>query len=658
MWCGELRSGARANVLMGVASNRVDVHQLAAAAERALERRAEPLAALFLSPDRYPAELLRVGWRNLILNSAHDSACACSHDEVVEAVRVRYEEARHVGEALARDAVQALAEEVDAPPGSIVVANPGAATRGGIVTLAVPGEGPLHFVPIDGGRPCAAQVTGTRTGEGVSTTVTGQKVRWVLELMRGPELAGARIARVERQDRADGVVAFTFFDAAPGEADIDLEPTREELLALGERGATIAIRQQRAAARDVVFAAEEVPGFGWRTFRVVEDESPGSAVSAAGNVLRNEHLRVEVDPADGTVTISADGVTVSGANRYVDGGDGGDTYNYSPPTEDTVVDEPESVTIAVAETGPVRARVVVTACYRLPSHAIGNERSCTRRSDDLVACDIRTAYELRVGERFLRVRTELDNRVRDHRLRAHFPLPSQVQGSEAECAFAVVHRGLTAEGGPHEHGLPTFVSRRFVDCSDGRVGLGLLHDGLLEYEVVGNGGELALTLLRATGYLSRAELALRPNPAGPLDPLEGPQLQRPLTLEYAVVPHTGDWRVARLAEVADEFLLPLEHARVGSAAEPARESTGRTLEITGVRVSAVQREYAGAPLTVRVVNNTPDDATLRVGGSVGSGEVVDLTGRTVAPFSDQLAMQPWEIVTLRLTSLPGGRPDR
>ena len=58
VWCGELRSGARANVLMGVASNRVDVHQLAAAAERALERRAEPLAALFLSPDRYPDALL------------------------------------------------------------------------------------------------------------------------------------------------------------------------------------------------------------------------------------------------------------------------------------------------------------------------------------------------------------------------------------------------------------------------------------------------------------------------------------------------------------------------------------------------------------------------------------------------------------------------
>ena len=115
-WSGELRSGARANVLMGVASNRVDVHQAAAAAERALERRAEPLSALFLAPDRYPAELLDIGWRNLVLNSAHDSACACSADEVVEAVRVRYQEARHIGHALADDALAALAEEIDAPP--------------------------------------------------------------------------------------------------------------------------------------------------------------------------------------------------------------------------------------------------------------------------------------------------------------------------------------------------------------------------------------------------------------------------------------------------------------------------------------------------------------------------------------------------------------
>ncbi len=329
-------------------------------------------------------------------------------------------------------------------------------------------------------------------------------------------------------------------------------------------------------------------------------------------MLANEHLRVEVDPSDGTLTIEADGVRVDRANRLVDGGDGGDTYNYSPPDIDTVVDQPESVAIAVEESGSVRARIAVTATYRLPTHAIGDERSCAHRSDDTVAVELRTVLELRTGERFLRVRVELDHHVRDHRLRAHFPLPVAVSGSDAECAFAVVHRGLTAEGGPHERGLPTFVSRRFVDCSDGETGLGLLHDGLLEYEVVGDGTELALTLLRATGYLSRAELAFRPNPAGPLDPLEGPQLQRRLTLEYAVLPHRGDWRSARLADAADEFLLPLERARGGGVPGALRPPMGTVLDVDGAQVSAVLREPDGDALVLRIFNPSPTPVTARV----------------------------------------------
>jgi alpha-mannosidase len=45
-WEGELRSGARANMLMNVISARVDLKAAAARAERRLERYAEPLAAL------------------------------------------------------------------------------------------------------------------------------------------------------------------------------------------------------------------------------------------------------------------------------------------------------------------------------------------------------------------------------------------------------------------------------------------------------------------------------------------------------------------------------------------------------------------------------------------------------------------------------------
>ena len=55
-----------------------------------------------------------------------------------------------------------------------------------------------------------------------------------------------------------------------------------------------------------------------------------------------------VDPADGT--FSLDGVP--GYGRLVDGGDHGDTYNYSPPTDDTVVDMPTSVVVTAGEDGP------------------------------------------------------------------------------------------------------------------------------------------------------------------------------------------------------------------------------------------------------------------------------------------------------------------
>jgi hypothetical protein len=128
----------------------------------------------------------------------------------------------------------------------------------------------VHLLALDDGTACPTQVVRTNTtSEGISTVVVGQKIRWVLEMMRGPELAGARIALVERNLHADGTHEFTFHDAAPGDPELDLEATKAELLALGTAGATIAIRQRRASVREVVAAVDAVPGFGWRTYRAV-----------------------------------------------------------------------------------------------------------------------------------------------------------------------------------------------------------------------------------------------------------------------------------------------------------------------------------------------------------------------------------------------------
>jgi hypothetical protein len=513
----------------------------------------------------------------------------------------------------------------------------------------MPGHGPAHVVT-DDGRQLPAQVLAERGGLAFSDVIIGSKVRWVLDLMRGVEFAGNNVATATIAPADDGTYDVSLHLANPGEELCDLGELREEMLKLGDAGNTLRVKAYRPPSRKLLFDAGTIAGFGWTTVRAIEGEGPSGVVHAAGTALHNDHLDIEIDPARGTYTITTrDGVSVSGLGRLVDGGDGGDTYNYSPPEVDTEISEPDSVAVDVLEAGPVRARVAIDTTYRWPTHAPGDGRSCRARSDERVAVTVRTTLELRPGEPFVRVRTELDNQCDDHRLRVHFPLPEPVRGSDAECAFSVVQRGLTAEGGELEYGLPTFVSRRFVDASDGSSGIALLHDGLLEYEIVGDGTELALTLLRAVGYLSRSEPSLRPNPAGPVDPVRGAQMHGPNVCDYAVLPHRGDWRSAGLHAEADRFLVPLERARVSAGSSRSLPATGTALEVDGAEVSAVARDAGG--LVVRLFRTEPDAGTVTVShaGLPARGWVIDLRGAPLESFEGSLTVHPWQIVTLRLS---------
>ena len=134
----------------------------------------------------------------------------------------------------------------------------------------------------------------------------------------------------------------------------------------------------------------------------------------------------------------------------IDSGDLGDTYNYSPPAVDTVVDVPSSVSVTVGERGPVRATVTVTSAFTWPDRVDGPTRS--RVGSHQVSVD--TVLEVRADESTVRVRTSFDNPSRDHRLRVRLPLPEPAATSQAECAFTVVERGLVAEGRAEEFGHP------------------------------------------------------------------------------------------------------------------------------------------------------------------------------------------------------------
>jgi hypothetical protein len=628
-WSGELRSGARANLLMGVVSNRVDVRAASARAERALLAGAEPLSALLLPPDRWPGALLDEAWRAVILNAAHDSVCACSIDDVCDAVLTRYREAADIGEGLAARAVEQLAAQVD--HGGPLVVNPTARPRDGLVEVAVPGTEAPAGTQLLRARPGTSTL---HSGPPEIVVPAAQEVDWI------PTVSAFAV------EDEDGTVLVA--SERRGTAQLVSAEVRSALDALrtGHAGRLrLTVRQPEQVT--VLAQVAGVPGFGWRGW------SPGDAAGVApvtvtepgedtgagiGPLLANGVVTVAVDPTDGTFALDGHG----GLGRLVDGGDCGDTYNWCPPTTDTVVDAPHSVGVVVLERGPLRARVLVTARYRWPAGREGLDR----RSAATVDHDVRTLLELRSAERAVRVEVRVDNASRDHRLRAHFPLPSPAAGTRAECAFGTVERGPQAEGGPTEAPLATYPGQRFVQAG----GLTVVHDGVTEHELVAP-GELAVTLLRATGMLSQMPMATRPLPAGPLVPAAGAQLQGPVTRRYAVA--VGDVDPFALA---DEVLVPLRVAAPAGAGRgttaaagpaPARDlpATGSALTVTGAEVSAVTRE--GDALVVRVFN--PEDAPVAVRMEGRRGWLVDLRGRPLLAFEGGFELRPRGIATAVVT---------
>lgn len=614
-WEGELRSGARANLLMGVASNRVDVKQAAARAERALERLAEPLSALFLPGDHWPGALLDAAWLEVIRNSAHDSICACSVDEVCDAVLHRFAEATQIADGLADRALHALGATVPVDGYTPVIVNPSARHRGGMVELRLRGDE----------VPPGTQLLSQRPGEWNMVEGTAVEVATVMV----SELEYIRNIGSFTVLSADGAELLSVVREPAG--TLVTPPVRAQLAELRtERaGERVTVRVTTPPALTVLARVDEVPGFGWRAWDAAAPSAP--PVTVTDLELRNGVVTVTIDPTDGTFSLDGH----AGLGQLVDGGDVGDTYNWCPPDRDVVVHEPITVTTTVVDAGPVRGRIEVRRTYELPTHAAEGTRAGS------LVVEVATIVELRAGEDLVRAHVELDNHgLRDHRLRMHLPLPERAATSVAECAFATVERGLVAEGGATEVGLATYPSRRFVSAG----GLTVAHEGLLEYELVDldddatSAGTIAITLLRCTGMLSQGPMATRPLPAGPLTPMEGPQSQHRVVADLAI--HVGG---RNPYEVVDDALLPLQVTRGGGTGATGARS-GQALSITGAEVSAVVRE--AGQLVVRVFNPSPEPTIVSIGER--TGWVVDLRGRPLEQVEGSFELAPWAVRTVNL----------
>ncbi|MFI6480198.1 alpha-mannosidase [Nonomuraea sp. NPDC050663] len=621
---GELRSHARANILPGVISVRAHVKQAMGRAERMVERYAEPLAALWGAD--WPGRFLDMAWWRLVDASGHDSVTGCGVDETAQQVAARIAEAEHLGQAV-RDMVTArLAAAV--PAGAVLVVNPTPAVRQSVVFFEVAGLDPLP-VP-------------SQTLEYAPTLLLDEEMEpsVALSFIHGTELYGQHITGWSVED---GVLAFTVA------RDSDVAFNVAEL-----RGHLEGVTRVRIEAepRRTVAALVELPPLGHVALAPAPSSSgqaPAAPVRRDDTTLTNGLLTVELAD-DGTLTLTGqDGVAITGAGRIVDGGDVGDTYNHAPPVHDFLVDRPAEVEVEPVCSGPVVAAFDVRRIYHWPrfgGHRTGDpdprswaDAPPEQGPEGTEETVVTTRVELRAGEPFVRLTVTFDNRSVDHRVRLHVPLPERATGSLAEGQFAVVERPLTSEGGCGETPLPTFPASGWVAAG----GAAVLLEHVTEYEVTDD-NELALTLLRSAGYLSRNRNGLRPEPAGPQLATPAAQSRGVRQVSLALMPYGP--QVARAAEVFRHDLLavPGSGPRELDLPEP-----GTGLEVSGAVMTSLRRREGW--LELRMLAHEAGEAV--VSGALTAARRADLRGRPgedlpVAEGTLRLPVRAWEIVTVQL----------
>ena len=587
---GELRdSYGYTWTLQGTFGTRAAQKRLNARAERSLVRDAEPWAALARArgaPSRN--DLLRAAWRTLLQAHPHDTLCGCSIDAVARAMEQRLDDALVQAQGIRDDSIaDVVGYESAAAPGArerwhpaVIVRNRAARPREGVALVAT--KQFVADVPV---------------GPGSAPTESTPKSPARLPVLSG----GSRLQLLRRHDAYDRIESPRHYP------DNDL-----------------------VTVSDVAVWVPTIAGYGTcalpigpRRGRVLDIPNP---VRVERHALDNGQVRVEVAD-DGTVTAEhrSSGRRIESLVALEDMIDLGDSYTAS-------LRGPASVARFAGATLLHRGPLIAEIETRWRLAATGAAAS------DRIVGHLNVRLSLRANQPVIHLRVDGRNLANDHRLRFGVRTDIVRGACWADATFGPVHRTPLAvpdEDSRMEMPPATAPLHRYVSLFADDRGTTLFSDGLAEYEATDD-GTLFVTLLRATGELSRNDLPERPGHAGWPARTPGGQSHGSFEAQFAYLLH-GPRSPAVIDEIertADDVLLPLEGDTLRAALQVPPPTSGVELLGEGLAFSTFKDAEDGTAFVARCVNllDREVEGAWRFGFPVYDAELARLDETPLAPL--------------------------
>lgn len=355
------------------------------------------------------------------------------------------------------------------------------------------------------------------------------------------------------------------------------------------------------------FIAVGVPPNGFKTYFVKEISEDNHSKKPGGNpdknILENEYLKLLIN-SSGSIDIydKENNNNYESLNIYEDSADTGDEYIYRAPESNEIITTRKAMpSIKRLKATEVETIYLIKDKINLPVECVEDGEN-SFRSSETRSCSIKTYISLKQGVKRVDIRTVFDNKVKDHRLRAIFPVDFKTKYHYTDAQFDVLKRPNEPWPG-WENPSHCYRQQVFIDISNGQAGLMIASKGLHEYEILsGDEDCIALTLLRSIGEMG--DWGVFPTPDA--------QCQGIQQFEYSIIPHQDNWLRSKVYKDAYNFKASLLGYQMNNRIEKNQASSLFTINNDHIVLSGLKKSEERESLILRVYNIAGKDEDVKI----------------------------------------------